>query len=64
MLMKNSDYVENYCDIADIIFYDKFNFTFDSVEELEPPFGDLWLECINTALEIMDVLGIEQDITA
>ena len=64
MLIPNSDYVEKYCDLAEALFLEQYNFTFDSVEELDEAHRNAWEDCVGEALHYMDILGIEQDITA
>ena len=62
--MKNSDYVEKYCEIAEFMFLNQYGITFDTLDELDEDYQDKWLQCADDAEYILHILGIKQDITA
>ena len=63
MLIPNSDYVEKECEIAEFMFLNQYNITFDSLDELDEDYQEKWLQCVDDASYIMHILGIEQDLT-
>jgi len=49
--LSNNDYIEKYCALAEELFIGRYNFTFDSIEELSDDYQDKWCD-ITTNLNL------------
>ena len=59
MLISTNDYIEKYCALAEELFIGRYNFTFDSIEELSDDYQDKWCDCVSLAEHYMEILGIK-----
>lgn len=60
MLVSTSHYIEMYCNLAEQLFIERYNFTFDSIEELDDEYQDKWCECVSDAMHYMEIMDIKK----